>query len=62
MQHLHFDLRTGESLRLGQFRVTVLEVDSEEVVLEIEGPGGETQIEVVRCAPSVSMNQEPVLV
>ena len=41
MQNHHFDLKAGESIRLGEYKVTLLEVDSDgNAVLEIEGPGG----------------------
>ena len=41
MQNHHFDLRTGESIRLGEYKVTLLEVDNDgNAVFEIEGPDG----------------------
>ena len=38
-----FDLRVGETIRLGDYRVTLLEADETEgdVGLEIEGPDGD---------------------
>lgn len=47
MKHHQFDLRVGESIRLGDYKVTLLEVDGGEAVLEIEGPEGEIHLEPV---------------
>lgn len=42
MQNHQFDLRAGESICLGDYKVTLLEIDDDgNVVLEIEGPEGE---------------------
>ncbi|MEQ9408100.1 MAG: hypothetical protein RIK87_10265 [Fuerstiella sp.] len=44
MQNHQFDLQTGESVRLGDYRVTLLEIVGDGVVLEIEGPDGECRV------------------
>jgi hypothetical protein len=42
MQHHQFDLRAGESICLGDYKVTLVELDDDgNAVLEIEGPEGE---------------------
>lgn len=38
MNNHQFDLRVGETVRLGDYKVTLVEVDGGEAVLEIEGP------------------------
>ncbi|MCA9048736.1 MAG: hypothetical protein KDA89_08405 [Planctomycetaceae bacterium] len=40
MQDHFFDLEPGQSVRLGEYRVTLLEVDGQAAVLEIDGPDG----------------------
>ena len=42
-----FDLRSGETLRIGSIKVTLLEIEDGAAVLQIEGPDGEIQIEPV---------------
>ena len=42
MQNHQIDLRAGESIKLGQYKVTLLEIDGDGGdVLEIEGPDGD---------------------
>lgn len=45
MQNHQFDLQTGECIYLGDYKVTLLEVEGDAVVLEIEGPDGTFQVE-----------------
>ena len=47
MQNHLFDLQAGESLRLGAYRVTLLEIEDDAAVLEIEGPDGEVHVEPI---------------
>ena len=47
MLNHQFDLQAGESVVLGDFKVTLLEIEDDAAVLEIEGPDGEIQIEPV---------------
>lgn len=44
MQKHQFDLTAGDSIRLGEFKVTLLEIEGEDAVLEIEGPDGEVTL------------------
>ena len=32
------ELRVGETLRIGQYRVTVVEIDGEEIVFQVDDP------------------------
>ena len=58
-----FDLRSGETLRVGSFKVTLLEIEDGAAVLEIEGPDGEIQIEPVSfCVEESANTEEAVLV
>lgn len=58
-----FDLRSGETLRIGSFKVTLLEIEDGAAVLEIEGPDGEIQIEPVSFEfEKADAEQEAVLV
>lgn len=50
MKNHQFDLRAGDAIRVGAFKVTLLEVDGGEVVLEIEGPEGDITLEPVAAA------------
>ena len=47
MLNHQFDLQAGESVRLGNIKVTLLEIEDDAAILEIEGPDGEIQIEPV---------------
>ncbi|MCA9083076.1 MAG: hypothetical protein KDA81_03430 [Planctomycetaceae bacterium] len=47
MQNLCFDLKPGQSIRFGEYRVTLLEVENQAAVLEIDGPEGCVRIEPV---------------
>lgn len=49
MQNHQFDLSAGDSIRLGEFKVTLLEIEGEDAVLEIEGPDGEVTLEPLNC-------------
>lgn len=49
MQNHQFDLSAGDSIRLGEFKVTLLEIEGEDAVLEIEGPDGEVTLEPLSC-------------
>ncbi|MCP4505708.1 MAG: hypothetical protein GY903_00575 [Fuerstiella sp.] len=49
MQNHLFDLQPGQSVLLGDYKVTLLGIEDEAAVLEIEGPDGEVQIEPVSC-------------
>ena len=41
MQNHQFELSAGESILLGEFKVTLLEIEGQDAVLEVEGPDGE---------------------
>jgi len=60
MQNHLFDIQAGESIRLGNFTVKVLEVEGDGVVLEIDGPDGHVEVELVDSAECRS-EQEAVL-
>ena len=60
MKNHQFDLRAGEAIRLGDFKVTLLEVDGGEVVLEIEGPEGDIRL-VEPVAAEVRTNEEELV-
>ena len=47
MLNHQFDLQAGESVVLGNLKVTLLEIEDDAAILEIEGPDGEIQIEPV---------------
>lgn len=47
MLNHQFDLQAGESVVLGDLKVTVLEIEDDAAILEIEGPDGEIRIEPV---------------
>ena len=59
MLNHQFDLQAGESVVLGDFKVTLLEIEDDAAVLEIEGPDGEIQIEPVSI---VSAEEEELAV
>ena len=46
MTNHQFDLRVGETIRLGDYKVTLLEADETDgdVVVEIEGPDGDIHL------------------
>ena len=50
MQNYLFDLQPGESVLLGDYSVTLLEIEDEAAVLEIQGPDGGVQIEPINFA------------
>ncbi len=55
MQNHQIDLRAGESIKLGQYKVTLLEIDGDGgVVLEIEGPDGDIQVEPISFSSAES--------
>lgn len=45
MQNHQFDLKAGESVSFGNYKLTLLEIENDAAVLEIEGPDGEIQIQ-----------------
>ncbi len=47
MLNHQFDLQAGESLLLGNLKVTLLEIEDDVAILEIEGPDGEIRIQPV---------------
>ena len=47
MQNHQFDLKSGQSVRLGQYKVTLLEIEDDAAILEIEGPDGPVKVESV---------------
>jgi hypothetical protein len=49
MQNHLFDLQPGESVLLGHYKVTLLEIEDGAAVFEIEGPDGGIQVEPVSC-------------
>lgn len=61
MQNHLFDLQPGESVLLGDYRVTLLEIEDEAAVLEIEGPDGGVQIEPVNFAAAETEEEIAVL-
>lgn len=50
MQNHQFDLQAGESVIFGNYKVTLLEIENDAAVLEIEGPDGEVRIEPIRVS------------
>ena len=62
MQNHQFDLRAGDCIRLGDYKVTLLEIDSDgQAVLEIEGPDDDYQLEPAEVL-SGELEPEPVCV
>lgn len=49
MQNHQFDLQSGQTVLLGAYKVTLLEIEDDTAVLEIEGPDGSIQIEPMSC-------------
>ena len=47
MQNHQFYLKSGQSVRLGQYKVTLLEIEDDAALLEIEGPDGAVKVESV---------------
>lgn len=72
MNNHQFDLSAGESIRLGAYTVTLLEIEGDAAVLEIEGPDGQklTERDFTGQQPAEDSeqcgqdapNQQPVLV
>lgn len=64
MNNHQFDLSAGESIRLGAYTITLLEIEGEAAVLEIEGPDGQELAELnsESLRTSETSNEEPVLV
>ena len=54
MQNHNFDLQAGESLRLGEYTVTLIEIENDAAVLEIEGPDGDIQVEPINFSSAES--------
>ena len=54
MQNHHFDLQAGESLHLGEYTVTLVEIENDAAVLEIEGPDGDIQVEPISYSSAES--------
>ncbi|MEO1981018.1 MAG: hypothetical protein ABGZ24_10920 [Fuerstiella sp.] len=61
MQNHLFDLQPGQSVLLGDYKVTLLEIEDEAAVLEIEGPDGEVQIEPISCTTAETEEELAVL-
>lgn len=47
MLNHQFDLQAGESVLVGNLKVTLLEIEDDAAILEIEGPDGEISIQPV---------------
>ena len=62
MQNHQFDLQTGESLCLGAYKLTLLEIENGAAVFEIEGPDGEVQVEPISFTTVEAEETEAVLV
>ena len=62
MRNHQFDLRTGESVQVGDHTVTAIEIDAgtQQAILEIEDPDGSVQ--VVAVDVTLLDVEEPVLV
>ena len=61
MQNHHFDLQAGESIRLGSYTIKLVEIEGDGVVLEIDGPDGQVEVELIDAEDS-RVEQEAVLV
>ena len=61
MQNQLFDLQSGDSLCLGGYRITLLEIGDGCAVFEIEGPDGSVQVEPVSFGSMDLADQEAVL-
>ena len=57
MQNHLFDLQCGESVCFGKFKVTLLEIEDDAAVLEIEGPDGTIQIEPIGLCSAEAENE-----
>jgi|GEM_PF-2004965 hypothetical protein len=62
MQNHQFDLQSGQSVRLGAYKVTLLEIEDDTAVLEIEGPDGSIQIEPISCCSSENSFDEELAI
>ena len=62
MQNHLFDLQPGESVLLGDYSVTLLEIEDEAAVLEIQGPDGGVQMEPINFAAMEKEEELAVLV
>lgn len=58
MQNHQLDLQAGESVRIGAYSVTLLEIEDGAAVLEIEGPDGEVQIEPITFSSCEAAEEE----
>lgn len=59
MQNHQFDLKSGQSIRLGDYKVTLLEIEDDVAVLEIEGPDGSVRIEPIGfCSSDNEVDEE----
>ena len=59
MQNHQFDLKSGQSIRLGDYKVTLLEIEDDAAVLEIEGPDGSVRIEPIGfCSSDNEVDEE----
>lgn len=62
MQNQQFELSAGESILLGEFKVTLLEIEGEDAVFEVEGPDGEVcQLDDLFRVTSEVHDELPVL-
>jgi hypothetical protein len=52
MLNHQFDLQAGESILLGNLKVTLLEIEDDAAILEIEGPDGEISIQPINICSS----------
>ena len=62
MQNQLFDLKPGQSLFLGDYKVTFLHVEDESAVLEIDGPEGCVRLEPQGLVCVQVEEEVPVLV
>lgn len=63
MQNHQFELSTGDSILLGEFKVTLLEIEGQDAVFEVEGPDGEVcYADDLFAALSEVQDELPVLI
>ena len=63
MQSHQFEISAGESILLGEFKVTLLEIEGEDAVFEVEGPDGEVcQLDDLLNKTTEAEEELPVLV
>lgn len=59
MQNLKLDLAAGQSVSIGEFRVTLVNTTDDSATFEIEGPGGQNSRQIVPMNQKSSGPSQP---